>query len=46
MTGCCNRTGEIPVAAPARSTYKKYFQAARDAGGLGFFLRKACQQRI
>jgi len=29
MTGCCNKTGEIPVAALARSTCKQlYFWAA------------------
>jgi hypothetical protein len=29
MTGCCNKTGEIPVAEPAPSTFKQlYFWAA------------------
>jgi hypothetical protein len=33
MTGCCNRTGETPVAALAPSICKKIFPGRQFAGG-------------
>jgi hypothetical protein len=40
MTGCCNRTGETPVAALAPSICKNYFRAASSLAARSLLLKK------